>query len=237
MIPQPMSGSVLGSYSGPMNLRAVALLPLRVSVAATQATLGLGQLASSHGPLLRAGGPGQRVAEALAEGGLLDQLGTTVARLTAPDRPLMQLLEPGGPLDRQLGEGGSLYRFLEAGGPLDRMLEPGGALDRLLAEEGAVERLLAEGGLVDQLVAEEGILETMLAPGGTLDRLVALGDTFDSLLPRLEELGAAIPHLNAAVGLLSGAVEPLSTLAGRLPGSRRRGLTPSTVVAGDLDQT
>lgn len=229
-----MSGCVVCFYCEHMDLRAVALLPLRLSVAATQATLGLGQLASAQGPLLRDGGPGQRVIElvntlaaltaadrplgkALARNGLLDQLADE-------DGPFIRLLQTGGPLDRQLGEDGSIYRFLQAGGPLDRLLEPGGPLDRLLADEGAIERMLADGGLIVQLVAEQGILETMLAPGGTLDRLVALGETFDALVPRLEALGAAIPNLNSAVVVLSGAVEPLSSLAGRLPGSRRRGL-------------
>lgn len=248
-----------------MNLRDAALLPFRLSAAATRATLGVGQLASPNGPLLRPGGYNERLRVVLAEGGLADRLGrilddergpialaNTIADLTAADRPLgkalargglldrmadekgpfFRLLTTGGPLDRQLGEGGSLFRFLEPEGPLDRllaeegplhrMLDVGGPLDRLLADDGAVDRLLAPGGLVDQMVADDGIVESLLAPGGTLEQLLALGATFDALTGRLEELSVAIPDLNQAVATLSGAVEPLGALAGRLPGGRRR---------------
>lgn len=72
----------------------------------------------------------------------------------------------------------------------------------------------------------------MLQPGGPVDRLLALGETFDALAPRLEHLNAAIPNLNAAVAVLAGAVEPLGALAGRLPGSWRRGVV-ATPVAGE----
>lgn len=207
-----------------MNLRGVVLLPVRVTVAATQATLALGHLASPNGPILREGGYATRFALIFAEGGLLDQLGkiladergpiglaNTLADLTADDRPIGKAMARDGLLDRALVDDGPLYR----------VLAPGGPLDRLLAEEGALERILAEGGLLEQLLAEDGILEKLLTPGGTLDQLVALGATFDAIIPRLEALGHAIPTLNSAVTVLSGAVEPLGALAGRLPGGRR----------------
>lgn len=242
-----------------MDLRGFALLPLRVSVAATQATLGLGQLASPNGPILREGGYASRLALLFAEGGLLDQvsriladdrgpigLANTLADLTADDRPIGKALARDGLLDRMADEEGPFVRLLEAGGPLDRalaedgplyrVLAPGGPLDRLLAEEGALDRILAEGGLLEQLLAEEGILEKLLAPGGTLDQLVSLGATFDAIVPRLEALGHAIPTLNDAVNVLSGAVEPLGVLAGRLPGGRRRPtVAPITTLSPDSD--
>ncbi|KQV75142.1 hypothetical protein ASC61_09075 [Aeromicrobium sp. Root344] len=228
-----------------MDIRGLALLPVRVTVAATQATLGLGQLASPQGPILREGGYGTRLAQIFGEGGLLEQLNriladergpiglaNTLADLTADDRPVGKALARDGLLDRMADEEGPFVRLLEAGGPLDRalgedgplyrLLAPGGPLDRLLAEEGAIDRILAEGGLIDQLLAEQGILEKLLAPGGTLDQLIELGATFDAIVPRLEALGNAIPNLNSAVNILSGAVEPLGALAGRLPGGRRR---------------
>lgn len=234
-----------------MDIRGLALLPVRVTVAATQATLGLGQLASPQGPILREGGYGARLAQIFAEGGLLEQLGrilgdergpiglaNTLADLTADDRPIGKALARDGLLDRMADENGPFVRLLEAGGPLDRalaedgplyrLLEPKGPLDRLLAEEGALDRVLAEGGLLEQLLVENGILEKLLTPGGTLDQLIGLGATFDAIVPRLEALGSAIPELNSAVNVLSGAVEPLGTLAGRLPGGRRR---PSSAVA------
>lgn len=228
-----------------MDIRGLALLPVRVTVAATQATLALGQLASPQGPILRDGGYGTRLAQIFGENGLLEQVGriladergpiglaNTLADLTADDRPLGKALARDGLLDRMADEEGPFVRLLEAGGPLDRALSedgslyrflaPDGALDRLLAEEGALDRVLAEGGLLEQLLAEDGILEKLLAPGGTLDQLIDLGTTFDAIIPRLEALGHAIPNLNSAVNILSGAVEPLGALAGRFPGGRRR---------------
>lgn len=66
------------------------------------------------------------------------------------------------------------------------------------------------------------MLEKLLQPGGTLDQLVTLGGVFESLEPKLAALGSAIPGLNQAVSALNMAVEPLGSLAGRLPGGRRR---------------
>jgi hypothetical protein len=238
-----------------MDLRGLALLPVRVTVAATQATLGLGHLASANGPILREGGYASRLGMILGEGGLLEQvakiladergpvgLANTLADLTAADRPIGRALARDGLLDRMADEEGPFVRLLEAGGPLDRalgedgplyrLLAPGGPLDRLLAEEGAIDRILAEGGLLDQLLAEQGIIEKLLAPGGTLDQLIELGATFDAIVPRLEALGNAIPNLNSAVNILSGAVEPLGALAGRLPGGRRRPTSPALEVSG-----
>ncbi len=158
------------------------------------------------------------IGKALQRDGLID-------RMASEDGPFVRLVEAGGPLDRALAEDGPLYRFLAPGGALDRLLAPDGPLDRLLEEEGAIENLLRPGGLLDQLLEDEGILETLLAPGGTLEQLVHLGSTVDAIVPRLEALGNAIPDLNRAVAVLSGAVEPLGTLAQRLPGGRRRVLS------------
>ena len=213
------------AYSFDMDIKGLIFLPLRVTVAATEATLAFGQLASPNGPILREGGYAKRISLLLGEGGLLDQiakvmadergpvgLANTFADITSEDRPIGKALARDGLIDRMAAEDGPLYRFLA----------PGGALDRLLAEEGALDRILAPGGLLDQLLAEEGILEKLLEPGGTLDQLIALGGVFESIVPKLESLGSAIPGLNQAVGALNMAVEPLSALAGRLPGSRRK---------------
>ncbi len=259
-----------------MDLRQLAVLPLRVTVAATQTTLALGYFVSPQGPLLREGGYAAQISRLLLEDGLLDRineilddengpvsLAYLLTELVAEDRPigkalardglvdrmaseegpLIRLLEADGPLDRALAEEGALYRFLAPGGPLDRILAPGGpleriiendgALDRFLAPGGPIDRMLEPGGLVEQLLAEQGILETLLQPGGTLDRLVELGETFEALVPRVDMLGAAIPSLHQAVNLLNGAVEPLSTLAGRIPGARRR---PAVAIDTTPDQ-
>ncbi len=91
------------------------------------------------------------------------------------------------------------------------------ALGELVAPEGPVRR---EGGLADQL-------ERVVGEGGTLDQLVALGETLEAIAPRLAELGVVVPDLHASVTTLHETVGPLSDLAGRLPGSRRKALAPS----------
>ena len=91
------------------------------------------------------------------------------------------------------------------------------ALGELVAPEGPVRR---DGGLADQL-------ERVVGEGGTLDQLVALGETLESIAPRLAELGVVIPELHASVATLHATVDPLSDLASRLPGARRKALAPS----------
>ena len=181
------------------------------------------------------------IGKALARDGLVD-------RMASEDGPFVRLLEAGGPLDRALAEDGALYRFLAPDGaldrllahdgplerltapdgPIERVLAPGGPLERLLEQDGTLENVLRPGGLLEQLLEDEGILENLLKPGGTLEQLAQLGETFNAILPRLEALGNAIPNLNQAVAVLSGAVEPLGTLAQRLPGGRRRVLAPGS---------
>ena len=217
-----------------MDIRGLALLPVRVTVAATQATLALGQLASPQGPILREGGYGTRLAQIFGEGGLLEQLNriladergpiglaNTLADLTADDRPVGKALARDGLLDRMADEEGPFVRLLEAGGPLDRalgedgplyrFLAPGGPLDRLLAEEGASTASSPRVACSTSCLPRRESWRSCWLPE-ELDQLIDLGATFDAIVPRLEALGNAIPNLNSAVNILSGAVEPLSVL-------------------------
>ncbi len=199
-----------------LGLSDLVTLPVRLTVAATQTTLGLGQLMAPDGPIRRPGGYAERIVLIIGEDGLVERLSAvlsdprgpmslvnTLAAATAEDRPLGRAMAPGGTLDRLLAEDGPLYRILQEGGVLDRVLQEEGLLDRLLTEDGFVEKLVAEGG--------------------TLDQLVALGATLEQMLPRLAELGDIIPELHSSVDTLNQAVEPLGVLAGRLPRPRRRG--------------
>jgi hypothetical protein len=95
---------------------------------------------------------------------------------------------------------------------LGQLVAPGGTLDRILARDGLLDRLLTDDGFVEKLVAE----------GGTLDQLVALGQTLERIQPRLGELAELVPELHASVDALNDAVGPLSQLATRIPGGRRR---------------
>ena len=67
-----------------MDIKGLVLLPLRVAVAATEATLTLGQLASPSGPILREGGYAKRIGLLIGEGGLLDQLAKVLADERGP---------------------------------------------------------------------------------------------------------------------------------------------------------
>ena len=128
-----------------MDLRQLAFLPLRVTVAATQTTLALGHFVSPQGPLLREGGYAAQLSKIIADDGLLNQLNRlledehgpiglayTLAELTAEDRPIGKALARDGLLDRMASEEGPFIRLLEAGGPLDRALAEDGALYRFL---------------------------------------------------------------------------------------------------------
>jgi len=229
-----------------LGLSELVTLPVRLTVAATDTTLGLGQLMAPDGPIRRPGGYAERIVLIIGEGGLIERLSAvlsdpkgpmslvnTLAAATAEDRPLGRAMAPGGTLDRLLAEDGPLYRILQEGGaldqlfaaegPLERLLSAGGALDRITREGGVLDRLLQEEGLLDRLLTEDGFVEKLVAEGGTLDQLVALGATLEQMLPRLAELGDIIPELHSSVDTLNQAVEPLGVLAGRLPRPRRRG--------------
>jgi hypothetical protein len=65
-------------------------------------------------------------------------------------------------------------------------------------------------------------LGEQVAEDGTLDRLVALGRTLEHIQPRIAELIALISELHRSVDTLSESVGPLSDLANRIPGGRRR---------------
>jgi hypothetical protein len=159
--------------------------------------------------------PRRPLGRALAPGG-------TVDRLLAADGPLHRVLSPGGAVDRLLEEGGALDRLVADDGPLERLLSSEGALDRITRRGGVLDRLLEEGGLLDRLLSEDGFVEKLTADGGTLDQLVALGVTLDGMQPRIAELSALIPDLHESVDALNRAVGPLSELANRIPGGRRR---------------
>lgn len=229
----------------PESLFDAALLPLRVARAATDVTLGLATLASPDGPLRRPGGYAERVTVVIGEGGLLEEvarvltdpsgalrLANLLSDLTSADRPLGKALAPGSVLDQLLDDEGPLLRLLQRGGAVDRLLDDGGPVERLLAAEGALDRITRPGGVLDRLLEPEGLADTLLredgfvdkltAEGGTLDQLVALGAAIEQLIPRLDELAVSIPELHGAVETLNRAVGPLSELANRIPGSRRR---------------
>ncbi|MGZ8718522.1 MAG: hypothetical protein ACXWXY_05070, partial [Aeromicrobium sp.] len=70
-----------------MDLKGLVFLPLRVTIAATDATLALGQLASPRGPILRDGGYAMRFSLLIGEDGLLDQF----SRVLADERGLVAL--------------------------------------------------------------------------------------------------------------------------------------------------
>jgi len=162
---------------------------------------------------------------ALAPGGTLD-------RLLDDDGAVLRMLAEGGTLDRVLASGGAVDRLLEEDGPLDRLVADDGPLERLLSQEGALDRitrsggvldrLLEDGGLLDRLLSEAGFVDKLTAEGGTLDQLVELGRTLERMQPRITELLALIPDLHESVDTLNRSVGPLSDLANRIPGGRRR---------------
>lgn len=228
-----------------MPLLDLVTLPARLAVAGVDTTLALGRLVAPDGPVRRPEGYADRVMLLIGEDGLVERLAAALTDPQGPARVLHALaaaLEPGRPLDRALAPGGTLDRLLDEDGPVSRLLDEGGTVERLVAEDGPLERLLAAGGaldrvtrrggvldrllaeqgLLDRLLTEDGFVEKLVAEGGTLDQLVALGTTLEHIGPRLGELTRLIPELHASVAALNDVVEPLSQLANRIPGGRRR---------------
>lgn len=190
LVRSPLAGNLL--LNAAVN---VAVLPARLAIAATRATLALGSLASPVGPIRRPGGYADLLLRVIGENGYAEQLtellrdeegpmrlAATINELTAPDRPLGRLLARDGTLDRLLDERGPLMRLLSSKGALDRLFARNGPFERLLAADGALDRLLAEGGALDQLVVKEGVLDRLLAAGGALDRVTAADGVLDRVL-------------------------------------------------------
>lgn len=178
-----------------MGFLDVITLPVRLTVAATEATLGMGQLFAAEGPIRRKGGYVDQIAALVGPGGLADQLNKLLAdpngpvallqrlaAVTADDRPLGKALAQGGALDRILADDGVAHRLTEPGSALDRFLGEGGGLDVLVAEGGPLDRLLGSGGALDRITAEGGALDRILSEEGALDRITAEGGALDRIL-------------------------------------------------------
>lgn len=178
-----------------MGFMDVITLPVRLTVAATEATLGMGRLVASDGPLRRKGGYVDQIAVLVGTGGLAEQLSKLIsdpngpvalmqrlAAVTAEDRPLGKAMAPGGSLDRILAEDGVAQRLTEPGSAMDRFLVEGGGLDLLVAEGGPLDRLLASGGALDRITSPGGALDRILAEEGALDRITAEGGVMDRIL-------------------------------------------------------
>lgn len=178
-----------------MGFLDVITLPVRLTVAATQATLGMGQLVASDGPIRRKGGYVDQIAVLVGPGGLAEQFNKLIAdpngpvallqrlaAVTAEDRPLGKAMAPGGALDRILADDGVAHRLTEPGSAMDRFLGEGGGLDVLVAEGGPLDRLLASGGALDRITAKGGALDRILSEEGALDRITAEGGVMDRIL-------------------------------------------------------
>ena len=209
-----------------MALVDLVMLPVRVSVAATQVTLGLGELVRPDGPVRRPGGYADRLMVVIGEGGLAERvtavltdpngalaLVNALASAVSEDRPLGRALAPGGTLDRLLADDGALTRTLQPGGAVDRVLADDGPVDRLLREDGALERLVAEDGPLERLLAAGGALDRVTRPGGLLDRLLQE----EGFLERLTVEGGTLDQLIALGDTLEGIQPGLAQLADLVP--------------------
>ena len=126
-------------------------------------------------------------------------------------------------MDKLTAPGGVLDRLTQGDGGLMRAIEPGGLVDQLLDEDGLVERLLAEDGLADRLLAEDGLIDKLTARHGPLEQLADVADTLNRLTPGLQALEPTlIEALREAVIVLSQVVNPLSSIADRIPFPGRR---------------
>ena len=144
------------------------------------------------------------------------------AEIIDEEAPLGRALSPDGAVDRLLRPGGLIDRLTAEGGAVDRALTPGGLVDQLLADDGLVERVLAEDGLADRLLAEGGLIDTLTSKDGPIEQLTMVTESLNRLAPGMEELAPTIELLREAVVAMTLAVNPLSTIAERIPLPRRR---------------
>ncbi|MEO9221502.1 MAG: ABC transporter, partial [Mycobacteriaceae bacterium] len=190
-----------------MGLLDIITLPIRVTVATTEAALGMGRLAAPDGPLRRKGGYADQFTALIELASRLNALladphgplalVNNLAALTSEDRPLGKAIAPGGALDHILAEDGVVNRFTSEGGPVDRLLSADGALERLLSAQGPLDRVLSEGGALDRITQEDGVLEQLFSAGGPLDRLLVAGGALD----RITEEGGVLELLLRKQGL------------------------------------
>jgi hypothetical protein len=218
-----------------MPLLDLVTLPVRLTVAAAQTTLALGQLVDPDGPIRRPDGYADRVMVLIGEGGLVERaarvladpagpmsLVNTVTSVLDQRRPLGRALAPGGTVDRMLAEDGPVHRLLAEGGAVERLVEEGGALDRLVAPDGPLERLLStegaldrvtrDGGVLDRLLAENGLLDRMLSEEGFVERLTAEGGTLEQLVALGATLERIHPRLDELLALIPELHESVTTL-------------------------
>ena len=85
--------------------------------------------------------------------------------------------------------------------------------DRLLGEIARREKI----GWADRLLAEGGLVERLTAKNGPLEQLAAVTDSLNRLAPGMEELAPTIEMLRDAVVAMTLVVNPLSTIAERIP--------------------
>ena len=128
-----------------MGLMDILTLPIRLTVATTQAALGMGALASPDGPLRRKGCAG-----------------------TSPGGPLDRLLATGGALDRITEQGGVLELLLREQGLADRLLGENGFVEKLTADGGTLDQLLRLGDVLNQLQDSVLVLNRAVGPLGEL---------------------------------------------------------------------
>jgi hypothetical protein len=234
----PSTASVGLDYRAAMALLDLVTLPVRLTVAAVDTTLALGQLVDRDGPVRRKDGYADRLMLVIGRGGLVDRLTAalsdphgpmhlvnTVTALLDERRPVGRALAPGGTVDRMLAADGPLFRLVEEGGTVDRILAEGGAVDRLLEEGGALDRLAAVDGPLERLLRSEGALDRVTRPDGLLDRLLVEGGLADRLvsedgfleklvaeggtLDQLVELGRTLERLQPRVAELLGLIPEL----------------------------
>jgi hypothetical protein len=121
------------------------------------------------------------------------------------------------------------------GSAVDRALAPDGLVDRLLGEDGVLERILAEDGVADRLLSEGGLVDKLTAKNGPLEQLAIVTDSLNRLAPGMEELGPTIETLREAVVAMTLVVNPLSTIAERIP-MPGRGRWPLSIFGTEDDE-
>lgn len=159
---------------------------------------------------------------------------TTLRQVQRPDGPLERLVDVSETLERLAGLDESLRQLGRLDETLERIAAVGSSLEEIAKVGESLEAIAGAAENLREIAGAAGSLQTLADAAGNLPELTraaksletveglvhrAVGN-LESLQPSLDGLSKQVAELQEAVGVLGGALDPLSRLAGRVPGRK-----------------
>lgn len=207
--PSPPISSIPGAQSLLSGARFTVRATLGVPVAVVSALIAIPRLT-------------QHVAELTRPGGAVESLASAVQALEKLDH-LVAPLERLADLQDELQALGALQEELKQLGHLEDELEAIAGFETVLNElAGPIAQLAKVTQVLPDLARSAESLPPLVIEVREVRALVThLDQSFDNLLPMLRDLNEFAGGLGDDVDELSDALQPISSLAGHLPGGRK----------------